>query len=256
MKKNNAFQIILLALIIGLSIACIAAFVMLCVRGADPTILIHKEKPKQESQSPYELEETFDYGDGYLKSIIFIGDKTIRPIADAIPSLSPDQVWTGADGTLQLDYAISSASIMINGEPIPIESALEQYSPKYVIITVGIENGVNHCTEEKFKEYYQRLVNTVKDASPETDIILQSIFPVSKSAEKNDPSISNSRIDNANSYIRSIAENLSVRYLNTAEILKNGEGYLDTKYDSGDGIILNQDGYLAVENYIRTHGYK
>ena len=47
-----------------------------------------------------------------------------------------------------------------------------------------------------------------------------------------------------------------MRYLHTAEVLKDKSGALDAKYDSGDGVTLNEAGYAAMLQYLRTHGYK
>ena len=137
-----------------------------------------------------------------------------------------------------------------------IADAIEQYKPQYIIIAVGLENGVSHCTEEKFKEYYSRLIESIQESSPDAKIILQSILPVSKAAEKADPSISNDRIDQANGYIISLAEKYDLRYLNVASALKDNKGRLDSKYDSGNGITLNAEGYKLLLQYVTTHGYK
>ena len=256
MNKYNIVAKILSLLLLVFLVACIAICVLLFLRGADPSVL--SAKMENTEHLPTQLDPTHDYGEGYLKSIIFICDKTFAPIADSERSISPDQIWTGPDGTLALDRGLSTASIVSTNNPdgISIPTAIANSKPQYVIITVGIENGVNHCTEEKFRQYYSDLISNIKTSSPDTKIILQSVFPVSKQAEKNDPSISNDRIDTANRYISSLAEDLSVRYLNTASVLKGDDGRLDPKYDSGDGITLNENGFEAVLQYIRTHGYK
>lgn len=254
--NNKKITRIFTITIIVLLILCIASFTLLCVYGPDPTVLTKKHSPPTKKEQS-ELAETFDYGEGYLKSIVFICDRTMTPICDAVGIINNDQVWTGTEGTLTLDRGLSTASVLFEGQgEITIPSAAEKRRPKYIIITVGLDNGVNHCTEEKFKEYYLRLIESLKNSSPDTKIILQSVFPVSKNAEKNDPSISNERIDSANIYISELAEELSVKYLNTASVLKDGSGKLDQRYDSGDGITLNKAGFEKVAEYIRTHGYK
>ncbi len=256
MTKYNISTKVLSLLLLVFLVACIALCVLLVVFGANPEIL--SAKPSNTRQMPTQLDETYDYGDGYLKSIVFICDKTLTSITSYEKNITSDQIWTGTDGTLTLDRGISGASVVTAERPdgISIPSAIESSKPQYVIITVGIENGVNHCTEEKFKEYYSDLVSKIRTASPDTKIILQSIFPVSKNAEKEDPSISNDRIDTANQYISSLAEELSVRYLNTASALKGEDGRLAPDYDSGNGIILNEAGFRTVVDYIKTHGYK
>ena len=254
--NNTTLTRILTILQIALLILCIAAFVLLCIYGQNASLLTKKQSPTSQS-APSSLKETLDYGEGYLRSIVFISDKTMSPIVGAIDTIQQDQVWTGIEGTLTLDRGLATASVLIPSEQgeLPIPDAAERIKPQFIVITVGLENGVNHCTEEKFKEYYSNLILKLKSSSPDSRIILQSIFPVSKSAEKSDPSISNERIDAANSYIADLAKDLSLRYLDTCSVLKDKGGKLDPRYDSGDGITLNQEGFEKVVEYIRTHGY-
>ena len=256
MKNFNKIAAALITFIAVLTVACAISIVSLCINGAKPDIYT-----KENSSAPVsgaELGKTFDYGDGYIKNIIFVGDKTISPISDVYPDIPKGQVWSAVDGSLPLDNNLKTISVIHSddekGSSIP--SAAETYKPQYIVITVGIENGVAYCSEEKFKEYYKELITAIKEVSPDTNIILQSILPVSKQAEKDNPKISNDRIDRANKWILDICEESSVRFLNTASALKDSGGYLAPEYDSGDGITLNAEGYKAMIEYIRTHGYK
>lgn len=239
-----------------LAVACAVSVVTICVNGAKRDI--YTNQGDADSSSGAELKPTFDYGDGYIKKIIFIGDKTISQISSIYPEIKKDQVWSSADGSLPIDSNLKTIAVIHSddekGSSIP--SAVEIYKPQYIIITVGLENGVAYCTEEKFKEYYIGLVNAIKDVSPNTNIILQSVFPISKKAEKSNPNIANDRIDTANGWIIELCEENSIRFLNTAQALKDDKGYLLSDYDSGDGITLNAEGYKAMVEYIRTHGYK
>ena len=256
MKKYGKITILFTALIFALLIACTSAFILLCINGVSPNVL--KEKDKTVTPPPTQLEPTFDYGEGYIKSIVFIGDISLSSLSGGQGAVKPDQVWSGIGSSLPLDYNLATASITHPSEqkPITVASAISKYRPQYLIITVGIENGVGHCSEKKFKEYYTRLILAVRDSSPDTKIILQSILPITLEAEKSDPSISNERIDVANGYISELCEELSLRYLNTSTALKDKDGRLDTRYASDNGIALNSDGYAVMLEYIRTHGYK
>lgn len=256
MKNFNKIAAALITFIAVLTVACAISIVSLCINGAKPDIYT-----KENSSAPVsgaELGKTFDYGDGYIKKMIFVGDKTISPISNVIDDVQKEQVWSSVDGSLPLDNNLKTIAIIHSEDEkgSSISSAAEIYKPQYIIITVGLENGVAYCNEEKFKEYYKELINSIKDYSPETNIILQSVFPISKEAEQANPNIANDRIDTANSWIAEICEESSVKYLNTASVLKDSRGYLAAEYDSGDGITLNAEGYKAMISYIRTHGYK
>ena len=256
MKNFNKIAATLIMFIAVMTVACAVSIVTICLNGARPDI--YTNSGSESSLSQAELKKTFDYGDGYIKKIIFVGDKTISPISGVITDVEKDQVWSTADGSLPLDNNLKTIAIIHSEDKkgSSISSAAEVYKPQYIIITVGLENGVAYCNEEKFKEYYTDLINSIKDSSPTTNIILQSVFPISREAEKATPNIANDRINTANEWIVEICEESSVKYLNTASVLKDGQGYLASEYDSGDGITLNAEGYKAMIDYIGTHGYK
>ena len=97
------------------------------------------------------------------------------------------------------------------------------------------------------------MLDAVKAASPETKIILQSIYPVATNSEYRD--ITNPRIDVANGWVESLAEEYGFRYLDTNSSLKGDDGYLIHSYQNGDGLHMNTSGLNAILKYIRTHGY-
>ncbi len=254
MKKFNIISLCTMIALGAVSALCITATVFLCIAGVSEDIY---SEAQAKTQIGAELEATYDYGDGYIKSMVWVGDRTISPLKNHL-DIAPSQLWLGEDGSLRLDYNLASTPVVASNDKkySSIALAAEEIRPKYMLITVGLDNGVGYCTEEKFKEYYARLIDTVKEASPDTMIILQSVLPVSKAVEKESPSISNDRIGEVNHWICELGGELSVRYLNTHSALVDEKGYLKQEYDSGDGITLNASGYAAMLEYVRTHGYK
>lgn len=260
MKTDNFFKVTATALTI-LIVACIASIVMLFINGAKPDILGNKaDDPTTPDTVSSELGKTADYGQNYVNSIVFLCDKTMSEIKNAgvlRDGADTKQIFSGKDGELALDYNTSTAHIIFpyTGEELSIHDAVKETSPEYIVITLGINNGIR-CSEEKFKEYYGKLIAAIKTASPETRVILQSVFPVSKNYEKKNSGVSPEKIDVVNRWIAELAASNGVRYLNTASVLKNEKGYLKPEYDSGNGLTLNAEGYGEVLYYIRTHGYK
>ena len=168
------------------------------------------------------------------------------------------QVWCGKDGTLSLNYNIDKATIILpdNNTEILLTDALSEKKPRYLIITIGLDNGVPYCDEKAFCDYYQKLIDAVKENSPSTKIILQSIFPVTSRYERKNPAITNRKINDCNKWICSLADQNKLRFLNTAECLIDATGNLQKSFASKDGGSLNSAGYTAVLEYVRTHGYK
>jgi lysophospholipase L1-like esterase len=163
------------------------------------------------------------------------------------------QVWTPASRTLTLDQAVTTTILYPDtGEEITIKDAIARKKPEILVITLGV-NGISYMNEEYFTSSYKKLVNMIAKESPDTKIILQSIFPVATNWEKT-KSINNEKITNANKWIRAVADACSVRYLDTISVLAIDEGgYLPQKLQNGDGLHLNGTGCDIVLQYIRTH---
>ncbi|MBE6538772.1 MAG: hypothetical protein E7671_04865 [Ruminococcaceae bacterium] len=205
------------------------------------------------------LGETEDMGQEYIDSLIFLGDSTsygLKAYKMLKDEKNTKQVWTTKTATLSLGDILTKKIVYPNtGKEMTIAEAAALAKPEYLVITLGIE-GVTFLDEDAFKAQYTSLVEAVKVASPETKIMLQSIFPVASSFKTTDK-LNNPLVDKANGWVLSIAENTGVRYLDTQSVLKDENGALNPKYDNGgNGINLNDTGFNAVLNYIRTHGYK
>ena len=207
-----------------------------------------------------QLSETADYGMEYIDKIIFVGDSTTNGMKSKAYHVltggtATKQVWTPESGTLSLDPNIAKALIRnpYSGTDMTIAEAAGQVKPEYMVLTVGLNNGVPFLDEGEFKLCYRKLIGAIAAASPDTKIILQSIYPVASNNTKE--SITNEKIDRANGWIKDLAEEYNIKYLNTNPSLKDADGYLKMSYQNGDGIHLNRSGFEAVLNYIRTHGY-
>jgi len=258
MKNYNTLLRILSITICIVLVACVAATSLMFVFGVKADIYVLPSRDKDQS-TPARLGTTFDYGDSYIYQMLFFCDSVMAGITEFDIINNENDVITGKRGDLPLDFNISTTEVNkkdLDGKTQSIIDLVKLQKPRYLLISVGINNGVEHCAEEKFKQYYTKLVEAIRAESPQTHIILQSVFPVSKQASKSNPSRSNEKIDAANVWIEELCVSLSLRYLNTAEILKNDKGALDPTFDSGDGIRLNEKGYRAVIAYIKTHGYK
>lgn len=213
------------------------------------------------------VQVTEDLGQDYIDKIIFLGESTtygLQRYGVLSGGVDTDQVWTGAvirngvaasAGTLSLSPAISETRIFFpdTQEAITIGEAVKAKKPEYLVITLGLNNGASYYSEKEFKTCYSILLDSVIENSPETKIILQSLFPVSRKCEIK--AYTPERIRLCNKWINDIAVNYGISYLNTEETLTDEDGYLLDAYDNGgDGIHLNRDGLLQVVKYIRTHG--
>ena len=216
------------------------------------------------NESPVTLAETADMGQAYQDSIIFVGDSTtahLRSRGVLTGGTDTKQVWVPADNTLLLDFNITKKKIVhpASGMEMTIAEAAAREKPAYMILTIGL-NGMTSFVNNKnlYQNCYGNLIDAIREASPETKIILQSVYPVAANQKtfSADAVTLNGYIDILNSYVKELAADKEVKYLDTNSALKGPDGLLPEAYQNGDGIHLTAEGYRVILNYIRTHGYQ
>lgn len=216
------------------------------------------------SPSSVVLGKTEDMGQAYQDSIIFIGDSTtahLRSRGVLTGGKDTIQVWVPSDNTLLLDLNITKKKIVYpkTGNEMTFAEAAALEKPAYMVLTIGL-NGVTSFVNNKalYQNCYGKLIDAIEEASPDTKIILQSIFPVATNQQSFSADVKtlNGYIDTVNGYVKELAETRGLRYLDTASCLKDGEGNLIYSYQNGDGIHLTAEGYQVILDYIRTHGYR
>lgn len=206
------------------------------------------------------LKSTSDAGQEYIDKIVFLGDSTSYGLC-ANGVIMRNQVWTGLSGTvptLSLYTTINQTKIYYPDEDcyLTIGEAAAKKKPEYLVITLGINGGVADYFEEKqFKASYRKVIEAIKENSPETVIILQNIFPVASIASETYKTITNEKIDTANEWVKDLAREYSLKYLNSQEVLKGVDGYMPLSYQNGDGLHLSLSGSQVVIKYIKEHAY-
>ena len=131
---------------------------------------------------------------------------------------------------------------------------METKKPEYLIVNLGT-NGVSFMDEEYFKSEYTEMVEALKEACPETKIMLSSLYPVALSYPYQDD-INNDKLAAASEWIYEIAEEEGVRYIDLAAAVKDENGDLPETSHIGDGYHLSKDALEDVLMYIRTHAYQ
>ena len=225
------------------------------------------EVPVKETECVSWLTPTEDMGEEYLDSFLFFGESTTYHMKDREvlrDGRNTEQILAPDSGTVNLDHTTLSLPLRDpeTGEYVTVEEAIRRRKPKRLMLTFGLNGAVQKVRRgaEYYKTCYRALIDCVRRVSPDTAIILQSAFPVAKNMNMQRYSVSveelNRAIDQINVWTHELADEYGIGYLNTAEILKDAEGYLKIEYQVGDGHHLTRDAYLEILYYIRTHGYK
>ncbi len=195
--------------------------------------------------------------EGYRDKLVFFGDSTTHGMKayKVFGSRDTTQVWTPTSGTLALFRAVTDLIYNPNtGEEQLLCDLAAAVKPEYLIVTLGV-NGVSFMDEEYFKTEYQNVIDTILKASPDTKLILQSIYPVARSYEKQQ-SINNQKICDANAWIVELADANQLPYLNTYAALVGEDGYLPEDCQNGDGMHLNEAGFSKIMDYVINHPYQ
>lgn len=196
-------------------------------------------------------ETTID--DNYLKDTIFYGDSITENLA-YYKNIPYENIWAVSNLTPVNAFTWNVMFYKYN-EKINIIEGFKKYKPKRVIVTLGA-NAVAIMDKNYFISEYERLVKSLKEASPNTELIIQSIFPVDDRWDYSINSINNTKINNINYLLAEMCERNNIKFLNTAEVLKNEygtatKGYL---YES-DGIHPLPIANDIIIDYVNRHRF-
>lgn len=189
--------------------------------------------------------------------VFFFGESTTAHLARSGGILDTDahrgRVWRDESGTRYLDARILSSPVFYytgnRAEKIPFAEAVERAQPRVIVLSFGL-NGITRWSHdpEAFLRNYRALIEGIRARSPNTKMILQSVYPVGEntvfSLSKGEL---NQQICNLNVHIEKLAQEYeNTEYVNTAALLFDASGALSATFDSGDGIHLTNEAYRMI----------
>lgn len=192
-----------------------------------------------------------------LAGVYFFGESTTAHLARAGGVLDTDerrhQVLRDESGTRYLDKRILSSPVFYEGEKISFGEAMERAQPRVLVLSFGL-NGITRWSRDPdaFLSNYRAFIEGIRARSPNTKIILQSVYPV---GENSSFSLSrdalNEQIHNLNANIASLEKEYeNVDYVNSASLLMDANGALLSSYDIGDGIHLTNQAYQSILRFL------
>jgi hypothetical protein len=192
-----------------------------------------------------------------LCGVYFFGESTTAHLARSGGILDIDEhrarVLRDESGTRYLDMRILSSPVFYEGEKICFAEAVERGQPRVLILSFGL-NGLPRWSRdpEAFLRNYRALIDGIFARSPNTKIILQSVYPVGENDCFSAPvSKLNAQIQALNAHIASLSQEYeNVVYINTAALLSDASGALLSGYDIGDGIHLTNEAYRIILRFL------
>lgn len=136
---------------------------------------------------------------------------------------------------------------------IPILDGIKQAKPKYVYVMLG-SNGIAWLSNETMLKQYHEFTSAVQEVSPDTEIVIMSIPPVTAGREQAAESpIQNADIDVYNSELLKMANEYGYHYLDINTALKGNDGKLPVADASKDGMHFNKATYEVLVDYLLRH---
>ncbi len=224
------------------------------------------ENHEEESLLPTAvLREGKDLGQAYIDSFIFFGESTtyhLKHRGVLSDGTETTQVWGPPSGTVNLDTTVGTLKIVYpdTGELLTFGEAVRRKQPRRILLCFGLNGAVANVRrgKEYFQSCYRILIDAVQNNAPNTEIFLQSAFPVAQNMNMSHFSVDldtlNAHIRTINTWTEELAKDYGIGYLNTAEILTDENGRLRMEYQNGDGHHLTAEAYRKILYYIRTHG--
>ena len=198
------------------------------------------------------LTGTADAGDAYQEQTLFIGDSnTVRLYANGLISLQQFCAKEGIGTHAALTEGI--VTFKKDNNSYTIAQAVAKMKPRRVVIMLGTND--TGMSVDEFIKNYTALVQAIQESYPYTDIIVNTVPPV-PSNHSNYPNMDQTRIDDFNMALLTMCEQLGVKFLNSAEALKDANGYGNVDYYQSGDIHLKPAGLKVLLKYLRTHAYE
>ena len=198
------------------------------------------------------LGKSEDAGQDYIDETLFIGDSnTARMMSYGLTTLDNDIGVV----SMGVQMVPTKQCVYFKGydNPVTIPEAVKIMQPKRIIIMFGTNNTIG-WTADTLVTQYKAALKAVHEAYPYADIIINSVPPVHQ--YRDNPNITMQTIDKFNLALADMAKELGYKFLNSAEVLKDGTtGFAKWDYTISDGVHLNKDAFTAMFEYIRTHSY-
>ena len=198
------------------------------------------------------LTETADAGTEYLDSTLFLGDSnTVRLYNNGLISL---QQFCAKEG-IGTQVALNEGIVTFKNDTThyTIAQAVAKMKPRRVVMTFGTNDTGMEVAD--FISNYTALVQAIQEAYPYTDIIVNTVPPIPEN-HSNYPHMDQAKIDDFNMALLNMCEQLGVKFLNTAEVLKGENGYGQPDYYTDGDIHLKSAGLKTALSYLRTHAYQ
>ena len=199
--------------------------------------------------------KTLAGGDDPVERMTFFGDSTTAHLAlrGGIPQ---ERVWSGAGSTVLFETvnAVKCVHLHRENRDLTVAEAVALKKPQILVITVGVSGGAGRIEREKFIGIYRDLLLSVRKASPDTKILVQSLLPLSDKSVKHYKRLTKESVVQANGWVRELCDELKIPYVDThAKLIDPSTGYLKPEYQNDEYMHLTAQAYEVILSNLRAY---
>ncbi len=222
-----------------------------------PTNMSYSLGDFQKFQGTY-LEKRESASSNYLDRIAFCGDSITYHLGLTGRALEDKTViaYGGLAVTTYANYNQHPTYNQSDLKKTPIQW-LKELKPEIIYLNLGT-NGISIYSNDSHLSYYERLLDQIAEATPNSIIVLVSAPPWGTQSQWNTSTpipVLNVKIDHYNMMLLELAKKRGYYYLNAAEVLKDSSGALNRAYAASDqdGIHWSAAGRDIYIKYILEH---
>lgn len=188
--------------------------------------------------------------DAYITASVFAGDQyAVTLQKDGRITLNQ---FVGQEG-LKTSKALSTSCVNFASDSsnYTIPQAIPKMKARRVFVQLGANDVDGSVSVDSFIADYKQFLQSIRSAYSYCDIIAVGIPPVTE--DSTNAAATQTIIDQFNQAIAVASNDLSCKYLNSAEVLKNSRGYAESSYFEANG--YSASGARALLEYAKSHAY-
>lgn len=256
-RKNRIIFFSAVALFIGLVVlACVLIF------GNGRTDQYTQQGPKPATDSTtyitgrdiYDFYSAVPFCDevdiSFFDDALFVGESHVGGLVLVNDTVGGAAVLYGNSASVMGGLDASFVS-NLESAAVTLKSELEKSGYNKIYIQFGL-NELGWQQKVRFYETYKAMIEAIIALEPDADIYIMNLFPVSERQSASSDIYNNENIALYNGYIKQIASELELFYLDVASVYANEDGTLNSGC-TDNGINISYASYYKWYDYLVTH---
>lgn len=218
----------------------------------------------QESRPSGELADSAYVDDHYFDDVVFVGDSITVQLRNYVAQQREESgsfmggaqfLARGSLGSGNVQEPVSPGSLhpAYLGEKMMLEDSIAATGAKKAYLMLGM-NDIGLYGVDASIENLDRLVDKIREESPDIQIIVQSVTPIL--AERQRRTLNNANILLYNEKLRAMCEEKGYAFVDVASVFRSGSDALLPQYCSDadtTGIHLSDAACEPWVEFLRTH---